>query len=621
MLLPLLLLVMNYRFSRSLLLLSGVFLSAYAFGDSAVLKIESSQTGADWQPVPGEQTILSPHGVEVPDDGSDRNFWRLTVENLIPGTSGAVPTEQINSLYVGLATEFLEDFTLSPEEDGVPEEEEPPAPPPAALTWVNQGEAVTLSPFARPIYNPAVPDGPAYWEFKVIKVLPPLEEQNWLPDVPDDDEEDLGFIIVSTTRNDFPITSFAVDGSTLVEQLIERAGTSNIRVVRFDSSFHAAEGPNGEILANLGQVPPIVDPSVIQLNDLVFEDQASDNEDPNPQYPEFEAEPAESYELLKEAYLNNAFFTQVRAARAAEADSVWDSYLSREEATIIAEVNTQDLYLEDLAINEATVANQQLAQVDPQVNGVIIIVGQTTGETTLTVTDAEGFTYEYSLKIVPPGTIINQGLFCGNWSNWRYFWSQRTDLQRNYGQYRNPAAASAGMCSPSGCGPTAWAMLYGYWDRRSSPRLMSSFFRRDAPLNNDLFGVLACTQSVYFKVSTVCLNFAGAAATVPWTMHRGHTWARDRGAGYSIQWRWCVPHLGGGPGSLARQAIRDGVPSIIGIGFYSHYPLAYGYAERVKRCRLFGDERERWFWCNMGWSGTRRWERDSGIWYGTRAFY
>ena len=73
---------------------------------------------------------------------------------------------------------------------------------------------------------------------------------------------------------------------------------------------------------------------------------------------------------------------------------------------------------------------------------------------------------------------------------------------------------------------------------------------------------------------------------------------------------------------LAAQAIIDTkTPVIIGTGWLSHYPLAYGYkfrSRKVKACKLCWwtkTEHERYFFVNQGWGGNNNGWVPASTWF------
>jgi len=78
-------------------------------------------------------------------------------------------------------------------------------------------------------YNPMIEGKPAYIEFKVVK-----------------DGKDQGGIVVSLTKADFNIPEYRTEGKTTYEYLQNKAGTKDIKGIRFTPFDYTAETSSGE---------------------------------------------------------------------------------------------------------------------------------------------------------------------------------------------------------------------------------------------------------------------------------------------------------------------------------------------------------------------------------------
>jgi hypothetical protein len=221
-------------------------------------------------------------------------------------------------------------------------------------------------------------------------------------------------------------------------------------------------------------------------------------------------------------------------------------------------------------------------------------------------------------------SVANEGLqaaprnAAGNgWQAWQYWYAGNWNDQRRYEQFHNDPQMCPG--GASGCGPTAWAMLFGWWDRKGSPRLMKSTTQPDSPVDND-DSVRDCNRYTFDQMGPFCVN--GQAATVPWHMKLGRHWAGHRNADGDISWIWGLPYASFGSISMVADSIKAGRPSILGLGYYWHYPLAYGYAGRQYKIAGVVLHTERYFKCNMGWGGSSaEWHNANSTWFGTNARY
>lgn len=197
---------------------------------------------------------------------------------------------------------------------------------------------------------------------------------------------------------------------------------------------------------------------------------------------------------------------------------------------------------------------------------------------------------------------------------WNYWFAGSDADQPRYNQF------SYNGCWV-GCGPVAWAMLFCWGDRQAhagnpdwAPRtglyLANGGRGADAvaPLDQD-GGVDNVIRELNGEVGTFC-SF-GSGATFPWSM--GGAWQYLSGrTGTRLETHW--NSVGAHEDYLrdhAIVAIRDRrTPAVIGTGWLSHYPLAYGYGEQrrvVRNCILWHcwDEVvwDRCFKVNNGWGG------------------
>jgi len=223
-------------------------------------------------------------------------------------------------------------------------------------------------------------------------------------------------------------------------------------------------------------------------------------------------------------------------------------------------------------------------------------------------------------------------------------------LQAWYDQYDVP-----GSCK-SGCGPTAWAMLIAYGDRQAHLGTNSAWAGRTglyrtnggrgdpaavAPTGMD-DGVKNMVEEIRADVMTFCSAFNSSGATQPFTMHLVGNYLNGR-TGASVR-TWYLPagfSVTGADGDAVRSAARNVIqnegdwrrPTVIGTGFFSHYPLAYGYRQKLKQvCTtsyMLVNGKMTWvtncynqllkgFYVNQGWGdGTGEWV-STDIWFNGR---
>jgi hypothetical protein len=204
--------------------------------------------------------------------------------------------------------------------------------------------------------------------------------------------------------------------------------------------------------------------------------------------------------------------------------------------------------------------------------------------------------------------------------SWKYYWATgKHNAQPSYGQYQY------GGCLV-GCGPVAWAMLFGWADRQAAngnaywaPRW--GIYRVNggkganavAPLDQDA-GIRNVIEEIRGQVGTFCVGSNGA--TWPWNMDGAQKYLNPRTGAYI---RTNYNDFGFTEGRLmayARDSIRyRATPAVIGTGWLQHYPVAYGYAvlkRTVKWCFLwhcwYETTYHRWFYVNQGnWGSGNGW--------------
>jgi hypothetical protein len=226
------------------------------------------------------------------------------------------------------------------------------------------------------------------------------------------------------------------------------------------------------------------------------------------------------------------------------------------------------------------------------------------------------------------------------WSSWTQYAAGTSNDQRDYDQYTVP-----GSCA-SGCGPTAWMMLFGWADYRSSiagsgwgrwntyrhtggvygSHTLGSGTTIVAPKTMDT-NVRNAILYIRNQVGTFCAGSSGA--TTPWDMDDARYYLNYVGTGMGFDTHYNV--VGMHEDRLARYAMShlthstDRRPVVIGVGWLTHYPLAWkvNYRSRPE------DWHEGWFdgddvvwdtqwYVNQGWGGSGNGWVSGGIWFAGR---
>lgn len=188
---------------------------------------------------------------------------------------------------------------------------------------------------------------------------------------------------------------------------------------------------------------------------------------------------------------------------------------------------------------------------------------------------------------------------------WTHHWAAgKHDAQPAYYQFVYEG-------NPVGCGPVVLAMLFCWADHQASngnaywaPR--TGIYRKDggrgaeavAPLEMDS-GVRNVVKEIRGQVNTFVI--AGQGATGPWDMQNAEQYLNGR-TNTSLRTAYNIAGFAQDDiRDRAIKSIRDrNTPAVIGIGWLSHYPMAYGYAWR-KRATWWGTATDRYFYVNQGW--------------------
>ena len=220
-----------------------------------------------------------------------------------------------------------------------------------------------------------------------------------------------------------------------------------------------------------------------------------------------------------------------------------------------------------------------------------------------------------------------------DWGAWNYFWAGSHGDQRLYSQISAHTGPNPSSC-PSGCGGTAWAMLFGWadhqaalgnpaWAGRNGIYRVSGGYGADAdaPLYMDT-GVQNMTWEIHNRIGTWCAF--GSGPTFPWDMGGAAGYL----AGRSYTRLFTHYNVFGIHEDRLREYARDSIiyrhtPAIIGTGWLNHYPLAYGYAwrSRTVSCAWYEfwcstkTEYNRSFYVNQGWGGGGNGWIPAGTWF------
>ncbi|MFN3200436.1 MAG: hypothetical protein ACE366_18705 [Bradymonadia bacterium] len=478
-------------------------------------------------------------------------------------------------------------------------------------------EGARLGEKAFVYFRPDV-EGPAYYEFEVLR-----------------EGEPSGFVLVSTGRHDHPVAHWSAEGEAMGRQLTARAEGAITRLYKLDVLSYAAEGVEGEVVAQLGNLPqrqygldhdseanlvhhraePVAsDPDA---EDGVRFELTSEGEDPQ----SLVIEPFERFEDLKAEYAE-MFAAPLEALRdnAAHEWEVEDLVADYGEGVKAGEVFVVPLV--DGAEYEIDGPGLDVVQVE-EVEGPggrrldITLVELTEEELDIEIMIHHNQGSTRQLLFTRPVTeedLAEMGI--NQWRTTAEWAAGRSDDQRHYNQHM---AANCYI----GCGSVAWGMLFGWGDKKAADGHYKwsgrwGLYRKNggrgadavAPENNE-YGVRQMHSELARHMGTYCV-INNQAATNPWDMHKAWRYLTGRtGTTLSTDYNALTISEDRIRRIAAGHIIHNKTPSIIGTGFVAsaHYPMAWKYriqTRTVRRCFFWcwNDVETRYeFHINKGWGG------------------
>jgi len=591
-----------------------VLLGLAATAAAKIIKL-TPETAVDPQ---GNYTPLNPGSVQLNADGSwfmeitqPAQFFRLRIEDIPAGPGAPIPLNEVPA-YINRRAETLLDRFSRPVagQSGAPSEE----------IWEN----AAIAPFACPIFEPGAAPGspPKLLEFKVVDAGPPPALRGVLVDPPEDQPRDLGYILVSLAEDNFPIVSFSNEGMTPIEQLLARAGTTNIVPVYYDNTLLVAEDAQGNLLANVGSVPFKIPPSA--LNELSSPHEYAGDDDAEtetgPEDRPLGATHYASYAEFRADFQSNPVYQLLRAKRAANAKEQWDIEKGIYPEVIMIEVNETKFILEGQRITGFSFFSEDSAGLrveQPAPTSGLRLTGVMAGDGRLRVEVPDGI-INYAVRVgdprAPGRAAAPQGGFTPGLQPLQKVAAGGWDEQPKYKQLKH-----SDWCPLTGCGPVAWSMLFAWFEREHDVKgAFGNILNHDAPGNlsgNNKALVLPVYHSLHELCDVICGPGSDQGATEPGDMAEGGLGstqlAKVVGAikrSYKMKWTICDACPEDGALECAG-AIKKGYPAVVGLGWFWHYALAYAYArqdykltENSPPLYIF-----RYLKCNMGWGDTNKW--------------
>ena len=590
-------------------LLGALIISRPAFAQVVKITPETSTNAA------GPYGAIAPSALQPSPDGAwffsksqSEQFFRLRIDDVPRGPAAPISTSAVPATVFSRAHSLLSLFSRTDDDTNRI---------PGDAVWEN----AALAPLVCPIFDPGVSNGAsaALLEFKVIPARAASRlRRGVLADRPEDVPTDLGYILVSLTDDNFPVVSFSNEGLTPVEKLWRRAGTRSIKPVQFDNTLLIAEDDAGNMLANLGSVPFKIPPSALAQINLPHQYDGDDDLeiDNRPRPVRLGATHYASYLEFKTDFQTNRVYQILRAQRAAAAREQWDIERGIYPEVILIDVNELRFILAGEDITSFRFFSEDGADLridEPSTTSGLRLFGLKPGDGRLIV-ELPGRTITYAVGVRIPRGLAPAGGFTPGPQPPKFWYAGSWNDQPKYHQLEDND-----WCPLVGCGPTAWAILFAWFERERGVRgAFGNWTAADAPINaksgNRQF-VFPVMDDLHELCDVICTAFSDQGATEPSDMSEG-------GLGYTFtprilgyirrSWRmkWTIWDDCPEDGALeCAEAIKKGYPAVVGLGWLWHYAVAYGY-QRVD-WKFAPDQPAfliyRYLKCNMGWGDTVQW--------------
>lgn len=601
-----------------------------AVAEVVVLRYETAPSpGGPWTPLNPAAIQNLPDGATV-QNVADQSYFRLRIETQDGGQNlPLLPLATLPKATLAAADRHIAGL-LQPADPADQDDD--------TGSWAD----VEFAPFAFPLFAQNGSGGPpAYAELKLLSRSPgPRPAEGFLKQASSEPTfRDRGYLIVSLDRNDLPVVEYNTEGPTPVERLLQRCGgKSPSRIVRFGPTFWAAEDAQGDLVGNLGTEPFKIPHEFVQFMDRRFTGEMATSRDLVELPPDLKLQLTSyaSYAELKKDHESSPVQQLLRQRRAAQAALEWDIEEGKLPQILELRVGETNVFLGGSVVEEVVVHWEEvrdLADVTLLSRG-FRAVGRQAGAAPLTVRSARGLE-AYVLRVTSRGigpasvTAVNSGPYWRTKTWWAGDWND----QMHYYQLED-----SDWCNLVGCGPTALAMLFGYWDRQGVPSAFytglagtagfDSLRLSDAPQEINTAGRRAILRQVYHSLhdlcDVICPPFTDAGATWPGDLIEGFAGylqpvaspagvasllygKGNRLVDYSCSWAWDA--WGDDwevSGVRLANGIKAGRPGVVGLGFLWHYGVAYAYRRQELVVPVGNDETvvkvKRYFRVNEGWS-------------------
>jgi hypothetical protein len=506
---------------------------------------------------------------------------------------------------------------------------------------------IAISPFVCPVGDPSGGAGSGLVELKLIsKPKNPRAIRGFRPNASDDESCDRGFLLMSLDRSNLPLLEFSTEGLTKGEQLLKRCGTQTpAKILRFSPTFWAAEDAEGRLIGNQGTEPFFIPHAYSNIVNRRFTG-VIDSETGVSNVPAkptgIRNQPYRSYAEMKRDFQVNPVIETMRKRRAEYARLQWDLEDGKQPQILQVRVGQAVSLLPGKQVDNVTLHWEEprsLADVSPIPRlGGIRVVGLIPGSAPLIVRIDEKLE-QYVLHVLPAGIVGGlqpslAGIEAPHWETKVEAYAGNWSDQRHWYQLRD----SSDWCDLVGCGPTALAMLFGWWDAKGVPsafyKSLTSFesmSQSDAPADLSTSGRKAIVRGAYKMLheqcDVICNPFGDDGATLPEDLIEGYySYVHQVSSGIGLgtimfsgfnkplvghSCSWAYDFWGDDweeSGSRVATGIKNGRPGVIGLGWLWHYAVAYGYIREELVADLGSGEinlgTRRWLKCNEGWKNS-----------------
>ena len=467
---------------------------------------------------------------------------------------------------------------------------------------------------------------PAYFEFKVLlPAVAPAERGGPVKTDPEaGSSRDLGYILISATDDDFPVPEFATEGPTPCERLARLAGTSRINVIRYGPTFFAAEDEQGRLMATEGAMPFKLDPDVLALDGAEWRGDSDTGQDVSPRgLPDLGMQHYRSYLEFKEDFASNETYRKLREIKRMRAKIEWDIIRGQPPPTATIRVGETRRLLATLPATPApeisfvTDSDATLLRISASTQGGVLLTGIRPGDGTLFV--RQGSTeFRYLISVASAVGVRS----AGDVLDWQAWYAGDWGMQPKYHQLKRDR-----WCDLVGCGPTAWAMLFAWFERN---RGVEEAFRGeqaglpppDLSTQANRAKLIPIYDDLHEMCDVICNPASDEGGTYPPDMtdaFKSYTFIPASLGQIGRSWHTnAVTGTWPDAGAVrSRDAIKNGYPAVTGLGWMWHYVLAYGYGyEKIDSGVPGYTYTIRHLKCNMGWNGVGpRWYHMSDTFY------